>query len=193
MRIIATSDIFTALRGVWLFSRKVINNDTKTPLGSVAGSVKLSDTANNAASNDELHYEENGEFIVSNFTNDQHITIKVSREYMFSYDSRSDAISKYFYENKQRARLFYTLRLQQLNCPTLRSQTLHSKTLSVDQTINAYAEHVCESDIYKAHYEFTEVGLKSELSLDKFKLTYVVIGPKKNYTSATTYTRDSYN
>ena len=152
-------DIFKKLQGVWSFSRNLIRNDVLQPLGTVKGTVKLSSFIEN---NNDLYYLEEGELIMSNGEK-----FNIRKEYIYSYHEKEDQIEKYFAQDGKKEGIFYKLNFKD-----------HTQTASKSQSICATGEHLCSKDNYQANYEFLE---------DKFKLTYKVNGPNKDYTYETVY------
>lgn len=86
--------------------------------------------------------------------------VKASRKYL--YILRQNTIIKYFYDDNDNS-LFY--------------QMYFTSVLPV----KAEGIHQCNLDTYIAHYIF--------YNSDRFNLNYNVLGPYKNYTIQTSYTR----
>lgn len=108
------------------------------------------------------HYKEEG--LVTLDTGKQ---LPAQREYIYAYDGRT--ISVYFRDpvSKQKGGLLHTL---QFSTPPSQGWPLHAKGI-----------HRCNPDVYYADYTFR--------SYKEFHMRYRVLGPRKNYTITTLFSK----
>lgn len=148
------SDIFKNFSGQWIFQRVIKKLSSGEEIATMVGDAKFTSVQK---SENILHYREEG-----TLTTEFQKNLQAYREYLYVYNQERDVIEKYFSEDEENGRLFYTLRF-------------HKEA----QNVIATGEHLCNKDFYKASYEFK--------SSEEFKLSYQATGPEKNYCAETVF------
>lgn len=156
--------IFDNLKGVWKFQRNVRNKADNSPIGIMNGTATLDLIGNN-----QLHYKEEGELSLIG-----QAMVQARKEYLYLYLEQEDRIEKHFSQDGNDTGYMYTLQFR--------------KSLEPN-TIHAIGNHLCKNDNYDASYEFEE---KSDGSCNRYKLTYIVIGPEKDYIAETIHERTQH-
>lgn len=88
-------------------------------------------------------------------------TGKGHRQYLYKFEN--DQVNVYFDDGENKGDLFHKL--------------------SLDSDDSATGDHLCKKDFYRCIYSF--------ISEDSFSIQYTVVGPKKDYTIETVYSRQS--
>lgn len=109
----------------------------------------------------ELLFREDGEYI--NPLTQEKLNTSSSREYLYTYEDES--INVYFAKSNKRDGLFHRLNRKDLE----------------KKKFDCF--HPCKKDTYQTQYRF--------FNNDEFTIKHIVNGPKKNYTTETTYKRES--
>ncbi len=163
------SKLFQNFAGAWSFTRYLTsrNKPNNYALNIAVGSVKGTATFERVGEN-QLHYKEEGVF-----TPIGKAMFKVQKEYLFLIENNE--IKKYSLQNGKNSELMYPLQFGQ---PDLKN-------------IFALGEHLCGQDTYQATYEF-DVERGSEELFHRYKLTYDVTGPEKDYIALTMHERQRY-
>ncbi len=107
-----------------------------------------------------LHYKESGQF-----TTPSQKTYRTSREYAYCYQEAPETLAAFFIHDARPDYLFHELNFAPLE----------------NGIAAASGSHACHDDMYYASYEF--------LHKDAFVITYLVVGPNKNYVSRTKFNR----
>lgn len=163
------SKLFQNFAGVWSFTRGLTekSNANNQPLNIAVGIVRGTATFE-PIGKEQLHYKEEGLF-----TPIGQAMFKVQKEYLFSIENNE--IKKYSLQDGKDATLMYQLQCVQ---PDLKD-------------IFAFGKYVCAEDTYQATYRF-DVERGSEELFHRYKLTYDVTGPEKNYMAFTMLERQRY-
>ncbi|KAF2266251.1 hypothetical protein CC78DRAFT_615067 [Lojkania enalia] len=160
---------FSAMQGVWNVLRKIDSRNAAAPGGRFKGKAHFYPrTPTEPSFSAEYLYIEEGTFIMDNG-----LSIPAARRYVYRYDEVRDRISAWFVKDDQVTveRIFNELEFEK---PENKSQGWLAK-----------GNHWCDPDTYRSSCEFRFRGA----SLKTFGITYEVIGPNKDYTMESWYTR----
>ena len=147
--------IYNAFLGAWEYTRSI----TGQPMsGKVKGKAIFHQLDNN-----DLAYEEQGEFLIDGTP----LIQKVTKSYCYRYHTQSDAIQVFFSDTINYQELFHELQVSR-----------DSNNIMI-----AHGKHLCGKDHYTTEYTFPVVPFT------QFDIKHAVIGPKKNYIAKTTYQR----
>lgn len=145
----------------------------------------------------EYLYIEDGEFTAAG-TN---MRFRATRRYIWRYDEAVDKLSVWFARTDDPARADYLFHdLDFIPPPSLSNELVTGKPAhntvieiqkkqrhseSQEEGWRAKASHLCIEDLYDVHYEF----FFRAVNLEKWRLSYSVHGPKKDYTIDGLYKR----
>lgn len=171
--------IFNQLKGEWQFNRTLTSHNDASPSGHVKGKAEFK-----ALDEHLLHYTESGVF-----TTNTGEAFNIQRTYAYRWIEAENCIKKFFVTHPSPTcpglsgasmgpsdeprdvgsgeRLFYTLSFE-----------------SKGSNLIATGEHLCIKDNYHATYTFF-----GGETFERFRLTYDVDGPEKDYRSVTDYER----
>lgn len=159
-KLMCIQKIFNGLLGKWRMCRTLISRHPMTlPSGTVEGAAIFTPLNKN-----ELHYRESGQFIT-----DSDKRFAIQSDYTYVFHEQTAKLAKYSAQNQEKMDFLYNLEIA---------------NTSANEYLIARGQLLCGSDNYAATYEFDGV-----VDFNKFSLTYVVKGPKKDYTSVTLFER----
>jgi hypothetical protein len=105
---LSSYQIFNNLRGKWTFNRIISDFSNLTLSCELEGTAEFSTYDNDR---NQLYYSEKGLFT---FPDGKQSEFK--KEYLYSYNSNTEKIEKYFFENDAKAGLFYVFGDQLHSC-----------------------------------------------------------------------------
>ena len=166
--------IFRSLHGLWRLSRTYTSRLPEYPSGPSTGTAefiprKLSFRTEPSKFNriEYLYIEK------TLLTTSEGLQLQGGQQYIYQYDEPNDQLEVYFTKRDEVFTLDYLF--HQINIlPT-----------EPDCPWRAKSNHICTPDNYDVAYEFYFHGV----DLLKFKISYEVKGPRKDYSMETTYTR----
>ncbi|KXZ47823.1 hypothetical protein GPECTOR_32g435 [Gonium pectorale] len=99
--------VFRALHGEWALHRRIDSRMASSPSGTVTGraSFVMTDAPGGGADTAQYLYQESGQFTI-----DGGGSMRVRREYVYSYDKAVDRIDVHFAEGGSRGGFFHSLR-----------------------------------------------------------------------------------
>ena len=172
--------IFDSLQGSWFFERR-LENFSGTLLGSLRGTACF-----NPQSPDILHYQEEGTWIDALDAKLLNKKIKMSKEYLYCYQTESNTIEKHFSESGIDKGLFCSLNFESSG-PEEQSLYCNGQDSSATETVLvAHAEHLCSRDLYKATQRYY---CDPQNCVWRIDLEYEVRGPQKGYITKTVFCR----
>ena len=160
---------FRGLQGNWKIHRKLHSVIAEFPSGTLIGSGSFHPRAPTAPEYDlEYLYIEKG-FLVT----EQGSSMQAHRKYVYRYREDKDQVSVWFVkqDGKTCDYLYHELKFQARD-----SQKAECSWI-------ANGDHLCEADFYSSQYVFHFDGV----ALKNFAINHTVKGPKKDYTSETSY------
>ncbi|CAF9935770.1 hypothetical protein IMSHALPRED_010342 [Imshaugia aleurites] len=171
----STEKIFGCLKGSWKLSRNLDSLVSTYPSGRLEGTAIFArrpptDTAYDA----EYLYSESGEF-----TTEQRLMMKATRQYVYRYSRATDTISVWFVKPDDGSAVDYFFH-------DLGFQETAPKIERNPEVRSASGYHLCVEDNYNAQYSF---GMEDS-RIKQWHAVFDVDGPKKNYSAKATYTRD---
>ncbi|KAL9594334.1 MAG: hypothetical protein Q9219_007084 [cf. Caloplaca sp. 3 TL-2023] len=175
---VLTEQIFDALKGRWSIKRHINSFLPSYPSGTFIGETTIGARPPSDDSFDkEYLYTEQG-----TFSADQGLSFAATRQYVYRYQRASATISAWFVKPDADSAvdyLFHELLVQDF---TIVKNEFSTKPGSL---VKATGYHLCVDDHYTPEYAFR---LEDD-TMKKWKLTYQVKGPQKDYVSEATYSR----
>ena len=162
---------FRALQGNWNMSRSLRSARDDFPSGRFTGRASFHLRRPTDPDFDfEYLYEEQG-----TLTTDHGAKMDAHRRYVYRYEENADKITVWFVKPDGKAvdYLYHELGFEK------------PKDNEQQPAWLAKADHLCEADFYYSQYRFEFNGV----ALKGFTVRHTVTGPKKDYTSETTYER----
>jgi hypothetical protein len=182
--------VFRSLFGSWVLTRSYVSRRPEYPSGHSIGTAEFTLRnilpvyspsrdgelrAKNVPRQMEYLYSEKTELTTSTGA-----TISGTQRYIYRYDEPDDKLEVLFTRRDEEGspdRLFH--RVDFVHVDASRDAD------NGKQPWRAKASHFCSPDAYEVAYTFYFKGA----DLDKWKIVYEVMGPKKDYTMETWYTR----
>jgi hypothetical protein len=154
-------EVFKGLEGIWQIERELKGYGNMMD-GKMLGTASFRKLQNNNAPY-YYYYQEKG--ILQLSAGNQ---FRVHRKYAYSYAEETIHVHYWDDINRHQGPLLHTLYFAQV-------QKKKSWPLYAD------GKYLCKRDTYKAHYEF--------INNNRFKLSYNILGPHKNYLIKTNFCR----
>lgn len=175
----AADVVFRQWRGKWTVHRTVHSRHATEPSGVFSGAAAFEPTAQP----NEYLYTERGKFAVG--AGAQQTSFSASRSYIYAWHETEQSIESYLVAGggAERDSFFHTLRF--LLPAQLDAARTHDVSESTEGTTQATGEHWCRDDLYSAVYHFDFDGG----FMNSFGVTWIVAGPRHDYTSIAIYTR----
>lgn len=179
--------IFRSLHGIWVLNRNYTSHLPDYPSGPSVGTAEFTPRKILSESHlepDNQNYET--EYLYSEkteFSTSTGLKLSGTQRYIYRYDEPKDKLEVYFAERDDavsRGNRFHQVILEPPS-DALSTQTSKSTMLPW----RAKAGHYCSPDTYDGSYTFFFKGA----DLEKWKIEYVVKGPKKDYTMESWYSR----
>ena len=171
---------FRAMQGTWDVKRVLKSAIPTYPSGTFSGIAQFHPRQPTDQQYDtEYLYAEEGDLVTENG-----MTMRGSRQYAYRYEERSDAITAWFIkpqDGRSVDYLFHKLRFCVMEAGDEKANTIREGWV-------ATGHHLCVADDYDSSYLFHFRGA----ALERFKIQYIVKGPKKDYVSETWYERPDY-
>ncbi|KAF2749348.1 hypothetical protein M011DRAFT_493076 [Sporormia fimetaria CBS 119925] len=166
---------FRAMQGSWTLRRKIDSRNDTYVGGTFKGTAHFHPRYPTAPTfSAEYLYIEEGTFTIDDWG-----AFPATRRYVYRYNENTDKISTWFVQEDgvSAERLFNEL--------VFRKPVKADGSEDPEKGWLAFSEHWCSPDTYKSSCEFRFRGA----SLPTFGITYVVEGPKKDYTHESWYER----
>lgn len=175
-----TKKIFDSLQGRWRLSRNIDSTSATYPSGKLEGVALFQ----RRPPSDEVYaaeylYSENGDFVTQNG-----LTMKVNRQYSYRYNQKTDTITAWFVKPDDESIVDYLF--HSLNFRNSDGKDVGIGKSDSQRELTASGDHLCIEDQYNAFYSFRLHNTNAM----QWSVSYVVLGPKKDYTTKATYTRD---
>ena len=171
-----TNGLFASFEGSWRLSRRLDSAISTYPSGTLEG---IATFAKRPATDDsyeaEYLYSESGDF-----TTQQGLTMKATRQYVYRYSRSTDAISVWFVKPDDGSSVDYFFHKLDFR------ETRRGIDEDAPEACTASGYHLCVNDNYNASYSFQ----LSNSKLAQWDAVFDVDGPKKGYVAKATYTRD---
>lgn len=175
-----TRRIFDGLQGQWRLSRGIESANSDYPSGNFEGSATFetrlpSDKAFSA----EYLYNENGDFVTMDG-----MTMRATRKYVYRYSRHQDKITVWFVKPEDGSTVDYLF--HDMNFQGFLEERRKWTTGDTAIKLSAKGEHPCGQDYYTVEYWIPYNGAIQE----EWDVTITVLGPKKDYITTATYTRE---
>ncbi|KAI8219435.1 putative flavin-containing monooxygenase 1 [Colletotrichum sp. SAR 10_96] len=182
--------VFRSLLGTWSLERSLTSRLPTHPSGHFSGTARfllrdktadgLKCVSSSAPGEDpedeglatEYLYIEDGEFRADNG-----LVFRATRRYVWRYDEKKDCISVWFVKTDDAKRADYLFHEIEFLPPKGEDA----------KGWKAQAGHLCIDDFYNVNYDFTF----QSVNLKEWNIGYTVNGPKKDYTIAGVYRRQT--
>ena len=170
----STETMFKSLKGSWKLYRTLDSLVSNYPSGSLEGIATFAERLpTEDIFDDEYLYSESG-----NFTTQQGLTMRATRQYVYRYSMTTGVITVWFVRPDDSGAVdyfFHKLDFREMG-PLLESGP---------EAWSASGYHLCVEDNYNAEYSFRV----RDSSVAEWEAVFNVNGPKKDYVSRATYTR----
>ncbi|KAI9782494.1 MAG: hypothetical protein M1839_004980 [Geoglossum umbratile] len=173
---------FSALQGTWEFSRTLKSAIPTFPSGTFTGRASFHPRLPTDGGYDgEYLYTEEGEFVT-----DEGLRLRGSRRYVWRYGEEGDKLSVWFVKSNDGLSVDYFFHeLEFFGRSTDALDSDGGGFADGDGGWAATGHHLCEMDDYTSRYRFVFGGT----ALKRFGVRYLVVGPKKDYSTETWYRR----
>lgn len=183
------------LSGSWTFQRQIVSRLENSPSGQVDGTATFITiipatpvppyTTISSVPLEPENQETNylySELGTMALADSKQQSFEVRNNYIWVHNPIEDKLNVYFEENGSRAHLFNTLRFLPDNSPEI-IENMPNELIQLTG-LKAISDHLCGNDNYKSAYLFQVDGNNK---ISRMDIVYNVLGPKKDYTSSTTY------
>lgn len=182
--------VFESLIGSkWNFKRTLLVNDEVSIGGTVCGTASFTSEFNRCFDNEKDFFGESDKLLLYSesgiFQTDKGERLNVHREYVYTYNDGDQSVRVHFAQQQYATNGSSVTKIGSLFHTLVINSALVSDTL---QRCTA-TPHLCGQDMYRTIYSFSMSVLDGKLILPQFSLYYDVRGPKKRYSSETTYER----